>query len=126
MAKLRARMDGLKRSPEGAVLFGILNTIGLIPTQVESVLVDILATKGTMVVTNVPGPRQTVYLAGTPVAGVIAWVPASGDIGVGVSIFSYADRVFFGIASDAGILSDPDSLVDEFERELAALLTSGG
>jgi hypothetical protein len=34
--------------------------------------------------------------------------------------------VFFGIASDAGILSDPDSLVDEFERELAALLTSGG
>jgi len=126
MAKLRARMDGLKRSPEGAVLFGILNTIGLIPTQVESVLVDILATKGTMVVTNVPGPRQTVYLAGTPVAGVIAWVPASGDIGLGVSIFSYADRVFFGIASDAGILSDPDSLVDEFERELTALLTSGG
>src|SRR5450759_5097916 len=59
MAKLRARMDGLKRSPEGAVLFGILNTIGLIPTQVESVLVDILATKGTMVVTDVPGPRQT-------------------------------------------------------------------
>jgi diacylglycerol O-acyltransferase / wax synthase len=126
LAELRSRMEGLKHSPESAVFFGILNTIGLVPTQVGAALVDILATKGTIIVTNVPGPRQTVYLAGTPVAGVIPWVPASGDIGVGVSIFSYAGQVFFGIASDAGILSDPDSLVDEFERELAALLTPGG
>src|SRR5664279_5413723 len=126
LAELRSRMEGLKHSPESAVFFGILNTIGLVPTQVGAALVDILATKGTIIVTNVPGPRQTVYLAGTPVAGVIPWVPASGDIGVGVSIFSYAGQVFFGIVSDAGILSDPDSLVDEFERELAALLTPGG
>src|SRR5450759_2338582 len=126
LAELRSRMEGLKHSPESAVFFGILNTIGLVPTQVGAALVDILATKGTIIVTNVPGPRQTVYVAGTPVAGVIPWVPASGDIGVGVSIFSYAGQVFFGIASDAGMLPDPDSVVDGFEREVAALLTPGG
>jgi diacylglycerol O-acyltransferase / wax synthase len=125
LAALQTRMNRLKHSPEGAVVFGILNTIGLMPTQAESAIVDVLATKGTMVVTNVPGPRKTVYLAGTPVAGVIFWVPASGDIGIGVSILSYADQVFFGIASDAGILPDPDFLVREFERELAAVLAPG-
>jgi diacylglycerol O-acyltransferase len=40
--------------------------------------VNFFAAKGTMVLTNVPGPRHVVTLAGTVVKGVLAWTPCSG------------------------------------------------
>ena len=47
--------------------------------------------------TNVPGPREPIYFAGTRIAGVVVWVPAAGPIGLGVSIFSYNGAVTVGV-----------------------------
>ena len=40
--------------------------MGQTPAQVESALLDVFSAKGTAVITNVPGPREPVYLAGPP------------------------------------------------------------
>ena len=56
------------------------------------------------VATNVPGPPQPLYLAGGRIGRLIFWVPQSGDIGLGISILSYAGSVQFGLVADALLL----------------------
>ena len=121
LEEVHRRMDSIKHSPEGAVAYGILGLIGFTPVQVEQRLVDMFSSKSSLVLTNVPGPRQPVYFAGTRVRGVVGWVPAAGSIGLGISIFSYAGRVTVGIRTDAGLIPKPQAIVAGFEHELEQL-----
>ena len=85
--------------------------------QLEARLVDFFSAKGSMVLTNVPGPRPPLSLAGTPVGGVLVWAPCSGSVGMSVSVFSYAGRVTVGFLTDAALVPDPQALADGFRRE---------
>ncbi len=118
---VRDRMDAIKHSPEAAVSYGILGVLGLTPPGVERRVVDMFSAKCSLVLTNVPGPRQPVYFAGTRVAGVLSWVPAGGSIGLGVCIFSYDGRVTVGVRADAGLVPDPENIAGAFQLELDAL-----
>jgi diacylglycerol O-acyltransferase / wax synthase len=118
---VKRRMDAIKDSHEGPISFGILSAIGMTPPQVEDRLIGFFTEKASAVVTNVPGPRETVYLAGTPVGGVLVWAPCSGSIGMTVSIFSYAGEVTVGFMVDTALLPDPQPLVGAFDAELRAL-----
>ena len=115
------RMGAIKDSHEGAIAYGILGAIGHTPARVEELLVDFFGAKGTIVLTNVPGPPDTVTLAGTPVRGVLVWAPCSGGVGMSVSIFSYAGKVTVGFLVDAGLIENPQPLADGVEREVLAL-----
>jgi diacylglycerol O-acyltransferase / wax synthase len=118
---VKRRMDAIKDSHEGPISFGILSAIGMTPPQVEDRLIGFFTEKASAVVTNVPGPHETVYLAGTPVRGVLVWAPCSGSIGMTVSIFSYAGEVTVGFMVDTALLPDPQPLVGAFDAELRAL-----
>ena len=121
LREVKRRMDAIKDSHEGPISFGILSAIGMTPPQVEDRLIGFFTEKASAVVTNVPGPRETVYLAGTPVRGVLVWAPCSGSIGMTVSIFSYAGEVTVGFMVDTALLPDPQPLVAAFDAELLAL-----
>ena len=121
MRDVKMRMDAIKESHEGPISYGILSAIGLTPAQVEDRLIGFFTQKASAVVTNVPGPRETVYLAGTPVRGVLVWAPCSGSLGMTVSIFSYAGEVTVGFMVDTGLLPDPQPLAGAFSAELRAL-----
>ena len=122
--RLRAvqeEMGRIKQSHEGAIAYGILGAIGRTPPAVEAKLVDFFSAKGTMVLTNVPGPRETVTFAGVPVKGVLAWAPCSGSVGMSVSVFSYAGKVQVGFLVDSALVDDPQQLADGFRREVMRL-----
>ncbi|HSD24032.1 MAG TPA: wax ester/triacylglycerol synthase family O-acyltransferase [Solirubrobacterales bacterium] len=119
--QVHGRMEQIKHSPEGAVSYGVLDAIGRTPVQIEKRLVDLFSTKGSAVMTNVPGPRQPVYMAGTPVRGVLVWAPCSGGVSMSVAIFSYAGEVTLGVMTDAGLVPDPERIIEAFEPELSAL-----
>jgi diacylglycerol O-acyltransferase len=118
---LKHRMDALKRSPEAALTFGMLGMAGLAPAALEKAVVEVVVAKGSLVMTNVPGPRHPVFLAGTKLEGLMFWVPQTGKVSLGVSIFSYAGQVTVGVSVDAGRVPDPHRLVVAFQDELAAL-----
>jgi hypothetical protein len=84
-------------------------------------VVSIFAAKTTAVMTNVPGPREEIFLAGRAIREIFFWVPQSGRVGLGISIFSYAGHVRMGLASDAGLVPDPELIVQGFHEELAEL-----
>jgi hypothetical protein len=119
-------MSAIKHSAEGVVAYGILELIGLGPAALENRAIDVFASKGTGVMTNVPGPRTTVTLAGVPLRGTIGWVPTSGDLGLGVAIFSYAGDVTIGLCVDRGIVPDVRELLDDIAAELDELLSTTG
>jgi diacylglycerol O-acyltransferase / wax synthase len=118
---VRASMGAIKRSHEGAIAYGILGLIGRTPSIVERGLVKFFSAKGTMVLTNVPGPRAPVTFAGTPVRGVLVWAPCSGSVGMSVSVFSYAGKVTVGFLVDTALVDDPQPLADGFRRHVLAL-----
>ncbi|HYM97001.1 MAG TPA: WS/DGAT domain-containing protein, partial [Candidatus Sulfotelmatobacter sp.] len=77
--------------------------------------------KATAVLTNVPGPREPLYLGGRKVARVMFWVPQSGRLGLGISILSYSGGVMLGVASDEGLVPDPERIVEAFNLEFEAM-----
>jgi diacylglycerol O-acyltransferase / wax synthase len=103
----------------------LLNLAGLTPEPVERAIIDLFSAKATTVVTNVPGPRATVYLAGTSVRSVLVWAPTSGHIGTSISIFSYRGEVTVGLMADAALVPEPGQIIDQLEREPAVLATVG-
>jgi WS/DGAT/MGAT family acyltransferase len=118
---LRQRMDAIKNSPEAVVALGILNFIGLTPVQIEKIIVAIFGLKGSAVMTNVPGPRKQLYLAGQPLETIMFWVPAPSNLSIGVSIISYAGKIILGVQTDAGIVPDPDQIIQDFQDEFAQM-----
>jgi diacylglycerol O-acyltransferase len=122
LAELKVRMDQIKASSEAIVSFGVLNAIGIVPRRLHPPAIEFFGSKASVVMTNVPGPREPLYLAGRRIANCMFWVPMSGHLGLGVSILSYAGGVMVGVAADAGLVPDPKRIVAAFERELKELM----
>lgn len=114
-------MDILKASAEYAASYMILNLLGQLPGWIERLAANILDKKGTVVSTNVPGPTSEITLGGTPIRSILAWVPQSGRIGVGLSFVSYNNQLLVGLNADAGIIPDPERFLQLFSQELSSI-----
>lgn len=123
---IKKEMDGLKQSPEALVAFGVLSVMGMAPVEVEQVGLRFFGSKATAVLTNVPGPRQPLYLAGRKIDKVMFWVPQSGRLGIGISIISYDGGVMLGVATDARLVPDPERIVEAFKVEFEAMRAAAG
>ena len=119
---VKQRMDALKNSYQAALSMGILGTVGFLPRAIQKQVLDMFSSKGSAVMTNVPGPQQALHMAGARLAQQMFWVPQSGDIGVGVSILSYNGQVQFGLVTDRKFVDDPQEIVNRFAPEFDKLV----
>ena len=119
---VRARMNQLKDSYQPLLAFAVLSVAGLLIKPVQDGLLGLFAKKATAVMTNVPGPAVPLKLCGSTLRQTMFWVPASGDIGVGVSILSYGGGVQFGLITDKKLCPHPQQIIDRFEPEFEKLL----
>ncbi|MBK8900490.1 MAG: wax ester/triacylglycerol synthase family O-acyltransferase [Anaerolineaceae bacterium] len=120
--EVRKRMLALKNSKEAPVALGILSAMGMSPQDLQGTLVNLFGSKTTAVMTNVPGPPMPLYLAGQQIDELMFWVPQSGRVSLGISIISYANRVHMGVATDVGLVPDPDVIMEGFYAEFDALM----
>ncbi|MFN8542780.1 MAG: wax ester/triacylglycerol synthase family O-acyltransferase [Candidatus Binatia bacterium] len=74
-----------------------------------------------LVVTNVPGPPFAVYVEGARMVACYPLVPLFAGQGLGVALFSYDGRLYWGFNADWDVLPDLHDLVDAVAREFAAL-----
>jgi WS/DGAT/MGAT family acyltransferase len=121
LVEVHRRMQEIKGGRDGVVSYGLLSLTGMTPEPFERRIIDLFTAKGTAVMTNVPGPKEPVYLAGAPVRTVLVWAPTSGHIGMSVSIYSYRGEVTVGLMVDAALVPDPNQIVRALELELDAL-----
>ena len=122
LIKVRAGMAELKGSYQPLLTMGVLALSGLMVKPVQSAITGLFAKKATAVMTNVPGPKEPIRFCGRSVKQVMFWVPQSGDIGMGVSILSYAGGVQFGLITDAKMCPDPEAITLRFAPEFEKLL----
>ncbi len=121
----KARMDDLKHSPEPAAILALFNIFGRGPRTVEDFAVQLFGSKASLVMTNVAGPAETLYLAGVPIDRVMFWVPHPGrELGMGISILSYCGEATLSVVSDAHLVPDPESITEEFDREFDRMLAA--
>lgn len=104
---VQRRTAALKGSLQAFVALRLIAVIGRLPQRLVQLVVTVFSAKGSAIVTNVKGPDGPVHLAGTRVAGVVAWPPQSGSIGLGVSVISCAGQVVVGVMADDRSIRDP-------------------
>lgn len=121
LRRVNSAMNRIKSSPEAPLAYGLLNAMGMVPRVIEDRLIGFFTDKASMVVTNVPGPRERLSFAGAPIESVLVWAPCSGSIGMTVSIFSYAGGVTIGFMTDTALVPDPEPLARRYEAELRRL-----
>jgi WS/DGAT/MGAT family acyltransferase len=116
------RMQELKHSPLARAVLASLAAAGHMPAAMEKRLVSYLGAKTATIVSNLPGPKEALRLAGGRLSKLVFWPPQSGGVGIGISMLSYAGNVTVGVSADIHLVPDPQLLLAAFDAELDALL----
>jgi len=125
LALTKARMDALKRSPEPLATKALLSLLGRGPKVLEDFSNDLFGRKASVVMTNVVGPPEVLYLAGVPIDRILPWAPHPGkQLGMAVSILSYRGMASLTVIGDARLVPDPETITGEFNREFEKMLKS--
>jgi diacylglycerol O-acyltransferase len=116
---IRKKTVVLKPSAEPVLLHELLHVVAdYTPQPVKNMFLEFMGKHIAGVITNVPGPQHPIYFAGEKVEDLSFWVPHTVPLGIGVSLMSYNGKVYMGIVTDEGLVSDPDSIVNAFTEEL--------
>lgn len=117
---IQQEMRQVKASGEAMVSLGVLRLIGRAPLMLERGVIDFLSRKCSAVVTNVPGPRRPLYMAGSKMENLMFWVPTSGMLGLGISLLSYNGSIQAGVAADSVRVSRPERITQLFYEAFQA------
>jgi diacylglycerol O-acyltransferase / wax synthase len=118
---VKMRMDDLKQSGEPDIIFNFLNTTLFKSKMLASTMVGVLTQKSSLLVTNVPGPKEQITINGRIIRHPVFWIPLPKGWGLGISILSYAGEITLGVAVDASLIPDPNQILKGIEAELEAM-----
>lgn len=119
--EVNRRINRIKNSKEAVLTFGVQHVISQTPERLSVFLTNFFANKAVGILTNVPGPRSQIALAGTPVEAMLGWAPSSGDQPMTICIFSYNGQVHVGFGADATLVPDASDLPRIFAEESRVL-----
>ncbi len=74
-----------------------------------------------LVVTNVPGPSDPLYLMGAPMLEAYPFVPLAGNLPIGVAALSYHGQLSLGVLADPTACPDASDFVVGLEEDLDRL-----
>ena len=79
-----------------------------------------------LVVSNVPGPQEPLYLAGARLTRTYPVVPLLPGQALAVGVTSYHGGVYYGLNADRTVVSDLDVMADLIAESLAELVEAAG
>jgi WS/DGAT/MGAT family acyltransferase len=75
-----------------------------------------------LVVTNVPGPPVPIYFLGAKMTAIYPLVPLFRQQGLGIALFSYDGRLYWGFNSDWETIPDLHDFAATVDQEIEGLL----
>jgi diacylglycerol O-acyltransferase / wax synthase len=87
----------------------------------RSSLSDVLPPTANITVSNVPGPRQTLYAAGAELLHIFPVSISTHGLALNITVQSYRDQLDFGFISGANIIPHVEVLCGLVPEEFAAL-----
>ena len=79
-----------------------------------------------LVVTNVPGPPDPLFLLGARMLEAYPFVPLAGNLTFGVAVLSYDGILSLGVLADPDTCPDASDFADGVREDLAALVAAAG
>ena len=123
---IREEVGERKRSgkPEGGDR--ALKAFGYAPRIVRKLLSRAVASPRTfnLVVSNIPGPRGSLYMLGCELEEVYPVVPIADHHGLSIGLTTIKDDAFFGIYADEVSVPDADLLASCLDESVEELLAS--
>src|SRR6516165_3772947 len=116
-------MGTQKRSGNAGALDGMLRMARFAPLPLRD-LIAWLATRPqtcNTVVSNIPGPRQPLYVLGRPLRAAYPAVPLARGHGLSVGVLSYRDVLHVGLYADPGVIPDLEEVARDFRGSFDAL-----
>ncbi len=110
------------REPQGADL--ALKAAEHTPGVVQHAISRVLASPRTfnLVVSNIPGPTQPMYLLGCPLQAIYPMVPLTDRHAVSIGMTTLGERACFGVYADREALPDAGALAADIDDALTELL----
>ena len=127
LSRVSAAMDEVKGSAQVRAGALIVGATGMAPPLVSSLAVRAMSgpLMFNLVVSNVPGPQETFYLAGVPLREVYPAVPLNPrNQALTVGILSYDGGIHFGLLADRDAVPDVGDAAEGLERAVAVLTDS--
>lgn len=126
---IREKYDALKRNhvADGVELLG--EAMGNVPPMLLAALGSLPQPPNTLtnlICTNVPGPMIPLYSVGHRLTAHYPLVPIAWQMGVGVAVTSYNQRLYFGIISDTQAAPDVERLADFLKQSYVELRSATG
>jgi diacylglycerol O-acyltransferase / wax synthase len=121
LMRVKTEIDRIKASDEPAIGWLLVQGLGLLPAGLERLTSSFYAAKASLVLTNVIGPKEPVYIAGSRIRQMTFWEPESGGLGIGISIYSYAGEVTVGVVADRKLVPRPAEVTAAVSRAFADL-----
>jgi hypothetical protein len=87
----------------------------------RSNLSDVLPPAANITVSNVPGPRQTLYAAGAELLHIFPVSISTHGLALNITVQSYRDQLDFGFIAGANIIPHVQVLCDMLPLEFDAL-----
>ena len=114
VAAVQERMAFLKGA-HVAELVGLTGTLlGTIPTSLQALVGPIASqlplSVCNLICTNVPGPKDALYLLGHKMLSCYPYVPIGGEMGMNCALLTYNGTAYFGFTADARALPDLEQL----------------
>ena len=122
LRSIQQRMGRVK-SDRRATLYPVAARIirGL-PAPLAALLMRQQTSRTNLVCTNVPGPRQTCFLAGQAIERVYAYAPLVGDHPIAIALYSYRDLVHVGLDVDPLAMGDLEHFRDALAESYAEVV----
>ncbi len=88
----------------------------------RSNLSDVLPPTANVTISNVPGPRQTLYAVGAELLNIFPVSISTHGLALNITVQSYRDQLDFGFIAGANIIPHVQELADMLPRELDLLV----
>ena len=125
---VRERLDQLKQENQAGAMeqFTRLGSYAPASWHAFAGALPPVNTAVNMICTNVPGPMIPLYSVGHLLLSFYPLVPLSMDMGIGIGITSYNQKLFFGIMADPHAVPDIERMKENVDESYLALRDAAG
>ena len=118
LTKTIEMLNRMKDSAEPIATYLAFHLFSVLPHSLLLSKAAEMTEKCTSSVSNVPGPEDPIYYQGHKVERLVFAAPGSANVGVGISILSYAGQVTVAATTDAALSESPNVLTEKFVEEI--------
>jgi diacylglycerol O-acyltransferase len=100
----------------------LIEAAGLLPNQLHGAVVRFVGARrfANLVLSDVPGPDETLYLLGRRILACYPMIPLPPEIGLSIATVSMGGMMGVGVIADPGLIPNPQRLTTAIEHVMAA------